>query len=109
MIRRTPRLLLLVCALALLATACGTAQSVELHRIKRSNVKVLPGAGGFVNPLTGIASYTPQPWQSRRVLAIKIGNSGAERPQAGLDRADVVYEELVEGGITRFIVLFLPN
>ena len=28
------------------------------------------------------------------------------RPQAGLDKADIVYEEPVEGGITRFIVLF---
>ncbi len=39
-------------------------------------------------------------------LAIKVENLPEARPQAGLDRADVVYEEPVEGGITRFIVIF---
>lgn len=42
----------------------------------------------------------------RPVLAVKIENLPEARPQAGLDRADIVYEEPVEGGITRFISLF---
>lgn len=42
----------------------------------------------------------------RGVLAIKIDNATAARPHVGLDLADVVYEEPVEGGITRFIALF---
>jgi hypothetical protein len=42
----------------------------------------------------------------RPVLAVKIENLPEARPQAGLDRADIVYEEPVEGGITRFIALF---
>lgn len=107
--RTAPRFLLCLLALALAATACASAQSFPIQRVRRADVKVLPGANGFVDPLTGITSYSPQPWQRRRVLAVKIGNSGAERPQAGLDRADVVYEELVEGGITRFMALFLTN
>jgi len=107
--RRAPRSILGLVALALIATACGTAHSFPIQRVRRADVKVLPGANGFVNPLTGLRSYAPQSWQQRRVLAVKIGNSGAERPQAGLDRADVVYEELVEGGITRFMALFLTN
>jgi hypothetical protein len=106
---RIPRTASLLVALALAGSACATAHSFPIQRVKRSNVKVLPGAGGYVNPLTGIATYTPQPWLHRRVLAVKIGNSNAERPQAGLDRADVVYEELVEGGITRFMALFLTD
>ncbi len=109
MIRRTPRFPLLLVLLALAAASCTAAHSFPMQRVRRSNVQVLPGAGGFVNPLTGIASYTPQPWLHRRVLAVKIGNSDAERPQAGIDHADVVYEELVEGGITRFMALFLTN
>src|SRR5436305_2379329 len=103
------RHLAIALALAVGAAACATAHSFEIQRVRRSNVRVLPGAGGFVNPLTGLKTYTPQDWQSRRVLAVKIGNSSAERPQSGLDRADVVYEELVEGGITRFMALFLTN
>jgi hypothetical protein len=108
-IRKAPRFAPVLVALALAGSACATAHSFPIQRVRRADVKVLPGAGGFVNPLTGIATYTPQPWQHRRVLAVKVGNSGAERPQAGLDQADVVYEELVEGGITRFMALFLTN
>jgi hypothetical protein len=35
-----------------------------------------------------------------------VENLPEARPQAGLNKADIVYEEPVEGGITRFIVLF---
>lgn len=42
----------------------------------------------------------------RPLLIAKIENSAAARPQAGLDQADVVVEELTEGGVTRFIALF---
>ncbi len=42
----------------------------------------------------------------RPVLAVKIENLPEARPQAGLDGADIVYEEPVEGGITRFIAVF---
>jgi hypothetical protein len=41
-----------------------------------------------------------------RVVSVKIENAPAARPQTGLDRADVVYETLAEGGITRFNALF---
>jgi hypothetical protein len=97
-------------ALLMLAAACSTrAESFELQRIQKADVKVLPGADGFVHPLTGVTSYTPQDWQKRPALAIKVGNSGSERPQAGLDRADLVYEEVVEGGVTRFMAIFSTN
>jgi hypothetical protein len=43
---------------------------------------------------------------TRPTLIVKIENSPAARPQSGLDAADVVVEEVVEGGITRFLVLF---
>ena len=42
----------------------------------------------------------------RPVLAIKVDNAEEARPQAGLDLADIVYEEPVEGGLTRFVALF---
>jgi hypothetical protein len=41
----------------------------------------------------------------RPLLVVKIENSENARPQSGLDVADIVIEELVEGGITRFMVL----
>lgn len=42
----------------------------------------------------------------RPALAVKVENLPAARPQYGLTTADVVYEEPVEGGITRFIVIY---
>jgi len=33
-------------------------------------------------------------------------NSPESRPPTGLDTADIVYEEAVEGGITRFVVVY---
>lgn len=56
-------------------------------------------------PLTGVeAPRGGVP--DRPALAVKIENLPAARPQAGLQTADIVYEELVEGGITRFIVIY---
>lgn len=42
----------------------------------------------------------------RPALAIKVENLPQARPQYGLSAADVIYEEPVEGGITRFIVIY---
>ena len=43
----------------------------------------------------------------RRPVAVKVENDPAARPQSGLDKAGVVYEEITEGGITRFIAIYL--
>lgn len=43
---------------------------------------------------------------TRRPLSVKIENSRAARPQFGLNSADVVYETIAEGGITRFNGIF---
>jgi hypothetical protein len=39
-------------------------------------------------------------------LGIKVENAAASRPPVGLDTADIVYEEPVETGITRFVVVY---
>jgi hypothetical protein len=43
---------------------------------------------------------------SRPAIAVKIENSQAAYPLSGVGDAEVVYEELVEGGITRFLALY---
>lgn len=40
------------------------------------------------------------------VLAVKIDNVSAARPQTGLDAADVVYAEQVEGGLSRLMAIY---
>lgn len=58
-----------------------------------------------VAPLTGLADPTGLSVR-RPALTIKIENTPDARPQYGVDRADVVYEEIVEGGITRLAAVF---
>jgi hypothetical protein len=57
-------------------------------------------------PLTGRPPRKGREVPDRPLLAVKIENSPDARPQAGLEKADVVFEEPVEGGLTRFIVLY---
>ena len=42
----------------------------------------------------------------RPALAVKIDNVSVARPQEGINQADVVYEELVEAGLTRLVAVF---
>jgi len=55
-------------------------------------------------PLTGMPAVVPAN-AARRAVTVKIDNNSEARPQAGIDKADVVYEEFTEG-ITRFVVVF---
>lgn len=59
---------------------------------------------GPVAPLNGLPVDDPA-LIDRRVLAIKIDNHAAARPQSGLPDADAIIELPVEG-VTRFIALF---
>ena len=55
--------------------------------------------GVFVDPTSA----------NKHPLAVMVENHVDARPQSGLDKADVIYEALAEGGITRFMALFESN
>ncbi len=56
-------------------------------------------------PLTGLPD--PSGLSARRpALTVKIENTPQALPQWGIDQADVVYEEIVNGGITRLAAIF---
>jgi hypothetical protein len=58
-------------------------------------------------PLTGVnAEEVPAADLARPALSIKIENTSAARPQENLDAADIVFEEYVEYGISRFLAVF---
>jgi hypothetical protein len=56
-------------------------------------------------PLTG-EEVPPGIDVERAAVAVKVENSEEARPQSGLEHADLVYEEIVEGGITRFMAVY---
>lgn len=65
-----------------------------------------PVGTGPPGPLTGRPVEVPGA-QSRPALIVKIDNyDPSARPQAGLTRADVVFEEKVEGPVSRFAAVF---
>ena len=101
----------LVIALALLG-ACGDGDdspgpSEAASEAASEEASPSPSASakpaGAIAPLTGerVEDLEPRP-----VLAVKVENTADARPQSGLEDADIVFEELVEGGITRFIAIF---
>jgi hypothetical protein len=45
-------------------------------------------------------------WSQRRPLIAMIENHSDSRPQSGLQNADIIYEAVAEGGITRFMGVF---
>ena len=57
-----------------------------------------------VSPLTGLPTSIEQ--TALRVVAVKIDNAPQARPQSGLSAADIVYEHLTEGPVTRYTAFF---
>ncbi|HEY2814401.1 MAG TPA: DUF3048 domain-containing protein [Acidimicrobiales bacterium] len=57
-----------------------------------------------VFPLTGLPTGAGP--ATRPALSIKIDNISDALPQSGLNQADIVYEALVEGGLTRLFAVF---
>src|SRR5262245_27985461 len=62
-------------------------------------------AAAPVCPLTGLPQTGAQR-ADRVALAVKIDNIAPALPQAGINNADVVVEELVEGGLTRLMAIY---
>ena len=56
------------------------------------------------NPLTGIGPVPKGP-----VISVKIDDTAPGRPQVGINQADIVYVEAVEGGLTRLAAIFSTN
>src|SRR3989442_4387339 len=78
-----------------------TAVKRELAMLAMSvALVVLAGCGS-----TGLATPTPTPSRPGPAM-VQIENSILARPQAGLQQADLVYEYLAEGGITRVTVIY---
>ena len=63
-----------------------------------------PEPPGPVNPLTGMPTDTDL--TRNRPFAVMINNHSASMPQHGVSNADITYEILVEGGITRMMAVY---
>lgn len=92
------KLLSVLVVVSLVAAACGGGDEEEPEA-------AVPEAEPILCPMTGEETGEDFP-VDRPALAVKIDNAPPARPQVGLEAADVVYEELGEGGLTRFLAVF---
>lgn len=76
-----------------LMTSCSAVNSISSGMSKDPESIEL-------NRLTGL------PGTNQKIIAVKVDDTKASHPQIGLESADVVYIEQVEGGLTRLIALY---
>ena len=88
----------------LVLSACsGSSGHSEATATSKPNA-----TGASTCPLSGLPAPSggvPE----RPAMAVKVDNYPSARPQSGLDKADVVFEEPVEGNITRYAAIFQCN
>ena len=90
-------------ALAVVAAACSGGSEDSAQETARDAANARAGAQ-VPAPLTGLP--VDGELASRPAVTVKVDNSPQGRPQSGLDRADLVIEEKVEGAITRLLAVF---
>ncbi|HEU4911522.1 MAG TPA: DUF3048 domain-containing protein [Actinomycetes bacterium] len=91
--------------LALVLTACSSdaepGRTTARDTSTPSVTPTTPPPPPQPSTLSGRMGREDQP-----VFAVKIDNTAQARPQQGLQRADVVYVEQVEGGVTRLAAIY---
>jgi hypothetical protein len=102
----------LIVATAALASLAVSLASGPPGRLSASAtptpVSPTPVPSVIAGPLDGLP--TPRQLAVRRPVAVVVDNFYPDaRPQFGIGRASVVYETLVEGGITRLLAIFLER
>ncbi|HEV8066064.1 MAG TPA: DUF3048 domain-containing protein, partial [Acidimicrobiales bacterium] len=87
-------------------TAVGDPTTTTTGTTPRGTPKPPPtGTVSHLCPLTGKRAPGGKV-PDRPALAAKVGNDPDSRPQTGLLDADIVYEEMAEGGVTRYMAIF---
>lgn len=109
------RLLPLVLALALALTACGPTEEPTPSESPTPSAAPVPTAtvtpeptavpDEKVNPLTGLP-LTGEATNRQRPVAVMLNNIRKALPQQGNSQADILYECLAEGGITRMLGVY---
>lgn len=107
---RRSALVFCVVAVASLSVFMGACKPAEKALVsfwpKADSERVVPKPAEPPRwPLTGLDAPS-EAATLVRVVSIKIENSPETRPQTNLQLADVVYESITEGGITRFNAIF---
>lgn len=101
--KRMIAVLLALVMLAALLSACGKAETPAAETAEPI-ASPTPTPTPIVNPLTG--ETVSEDISAVRPYAIMINNISVAQPQVGVSNADIIYEVLAEGGITRMMAVF---
>jgi hypothetical protein len=110
-VRRVVLTLSALTATGLVLTACsgGSSPSPQAHASTPQKVE----GGQTVTQYWPLTGFKVRPGKTakldHRVLVAKMDNTVSSRPQVGLRQADMVVEELVEGGLTRLAVFYYSH
>lgn len=109
------RLLSAIVLSTLLLSACGTesannviapTQQPTADPAPIETIQPSPTADPSAELVSGLTGLPVSENSLPRPLAVMINNAPAARPQSGVSEADILYEVLAEGGITRLIGIF---
>lgn len=104
------KLITIVIAFMLLLTACAKntppepTEEPEATPTPTATPAPTPTVNPYVNPLTGLP--VDKPIAQNRPIAVMINNIRESLPQCGIGSADIIYEVVAEGGITRMVAVF---
>ncbi len=105
MMKRSIVLLLIV--VGLIMTGCSNKEETKEPVPPKDNEPkkeiVEKPETSSVYPLTGIGTNENT---NQRAIAVMVNNHTKARPQSGLSKADIVYELLAEGEVTRFLAVY---
>ncbi|MCL2120948.1 MAG: DUF3048 domain-containing protein [Clostridiales bacterium] len=95
--------LLAILAFSVVLSGCGGEETPEDNGQEAAWIG--KGHREPIPPVREIPEPEPEP-ELPTGLLVMIDNEETSRPQMGLDKADVVFEIIAEGGITRYLALF---
>lgn len=91
-------------AVAVVAGACGRGGGDAAPTTTARRETTTTADPRVPDPLSG--RLVDAAVAGRAAVSVKVDNSDKGRPQAGVDKADLVFEEMVEGSVTRFVAVF---
>jgi DUF3048 family protein len=94
-----------VALVVLVAAACTSTSTPAPAPSNLVGVPSATASAKAVWPLRGTEAPSVDATR-RRPIVVRVPNDPSARPQSGLAQADVVFEMLVEGGLTRYAVVF---
>ena len=78
-------------------------ETTEADSTTESETDIVDNGPQFTNPLTGLESEVDL--SKKRPVSIMVNNIGVSLPQSGISYADILFECLAEGGITRLMMI----